>query len=600
MKNRLLKRSEVKESYCWNIKDIYISDEDWESDYEQIKSKISYYNRLKNDAEKNAKSLLKLLDFNFQIEKNAEKLYVYANQKSHEDMTVSIYQDMAARAAALLVKLEDSAAFISPFIMSLGEEKIDKFVASEPGLRIYRRYFDIIFRKKEHILDEKTESMLARVSDISSASSDIFAMFNNADIKFPVIKDENGEDVQITNGKYVSFLRSSNRDVRKAAFDGLYSVYNAHKNMLAATYRANTKQRYFYAETRKYGSAMEYSLSDANIPVSVYEKLIEATRNYLPLLHKYVGIRKKALGLSKLHMYDMYVPLVKDMQMKISYEEAKRLVYEAMEPLGKEYQQFLKIGFEGGWIDVYENEGKRSGAYSWGCYESHPYVLLNHQDDLNSVFTLAHEMGHALHSYYSNRNQPYIYAGYKIFVAEVASTCNEALLVNYLLKHSKDKNEKLYLLNYFLEQFRTTFFRQTMFAEFEKITHEMTQRDETLTAENMCAIYKQLNEDYFGEEAFVDDEIAIEWARIPHFYTPFYVYQYATGFAASVSISSAILAGDKKVLDGYMEFLKSGGSKDPIDLLKLCGVDMNTGRPVEMCMKTFERLLEQFSRELED
>ena len=482
--------------------------------------------------------------------------------------------------------------------MKIGRKKITEYTEADNnpnGLPLYKRYFELIFRKEEHILDADKEELLAGVNDLSETPSDIFAMFNNADIRFDDITDKNGESHQLTHGKYTAYLRSKDRTLRENAFKKLYEKYGNYRNTLAAAYRGNLKQHNFYAKVRKYDSGMQYSLSDANIPVRVYNSLIDATHENIGLLHRYISLRKKVMDVSELHMYDLYVPMVSDVNMNIDYEEAKQIVIKGLAPLGEDYINELKGGLSGGWIDVYENEGKRTGAYSWGAYGTHPYVLLNHQNDLNSVFTLAHEMGHALHTYYSDANQPYIYAGYKIFVAEVASTCNEALLVNYLIKNSKSENEKKYLINYFLEQFRTTFFRQTMFAEFEKITHEKCAAGQTLTADVLCGIYKELNAFYFGEDAVIDDEIALEWARIPHFYTPFYVYQYATGFAAAVSISSAILSGNEDVLLGYRTFLKSGGSLDPIDLLKLCGVDMLTPEPVNEAMKVFESLLNQFS-----
>lgn len=592
--DKLPKRAQAKEEYCWNMKDMYVSDDEWESHYKEIERDIEEYQSLREGADKDAGALLKLLDFNASMEEASEKIYVYANQKSHEDMAVALYQDMSQRASALLIKLEYESAYIKPLIMGLGREKIAEFMRNEKGLGLYERYFDNILRKSEHILDGDAEALLAKVSDIAQSPSDIFAMFNNADVKFPEIDDGSGNKVRITNGRYTTFLQSADRSVRKAAFKGLYGVYESYKNTLAATYRSNVKQHLFYTKIRNYDSAVAYSLDDANIPVSVYDSLIDSVKKHLPLMHRYAAVRKKMLGLDEMHMYDLYVPLVPDADKKISYDKAKEIVLAGLKPLGEEYGELLKKGFDSGWIDVYENEGKRSGAYSWGCYGVHPYVLLNHQDNLNSVFTLAHEMGHALHSYYSDSNQPYIYAGYKIFVAEVASTCNEALLVNYLIDNSTDLKERMYLINYFLEQFRTTFFRQAMFAEFERITHGMAADSKTLTAENMCDIYRSLNEEYFGEAVYIDSEIAMEWARIPHFYTPFYVYQYATGFAAAVSISSAILSGEDGVLEGYREFLKGGGSKDPIDLLKLCGVDMTESGPVDRCMETFKKLLDEF------
>lgn len=596
--SKVVKRSEADEKYMWNMKDMYENDGLWEDDVKEAESLINGMPAYIKVMDESPKKLLSLLEYDTEISKKLEKIYVYANQKSHEDMGESKYQDMAGRAQNLMVKYQMQSAPVTPAIMKIGRKKISEYTEADNnpnGLPLYKRYFELIFRKEEHILDADKEELLAGVNDLSETPSDIFAMFNNADIRFDDITDKNGESHQLTHGKYTAYLRSKDRTLRENAFKELYEKYGNYRNTLAAAYRGNLKQHNFYAKVRKYDSGMQYSLSDANIPVRVYNSLIDATHENIGLLHRYISLRKKVMDVSELHMYDLYVPMVSDVNMNIDYEEAKQIVIKGLAPLGEDYINELKGGLSGGWIDVYENEGKRTGAYSWGAYGTHPYVLLNHQNDLNSVFTLAHEMGHALHTYYSDANQPYIYAGYKIFVAEVASTCNEALLVNYLIKNSKSENEKKYLINYFLEQFRTTFFRQTMFAEFEKITHEKCAAGQTLTADVLCGIYKELNAFYFGEDAVIDDEIALEWARIPHFYTPFYVYQYATGFAAAVSISSAILSGNEDVLLGYRTFLKSGGSLDPIDLLKLCGVDMLTPEPVNEAMKVFESLLNQFS-----
>lgn len=596
--SKVVKRSEADEKYMWNMKDMYENDGLWEDDVKEAESLINGMPAYIKVMDESPKKLLSLLEYDTEISKKLEKIYVYANQKSHEDMGESKYQDMVGRAQNLMVKYQMQSAPVTPAIMKIGRKKISEYTEADNnpnGLPLYKRYFELIFRKEEHILDADKEELLAGVNDLSETPSDIFAMFNNADIRFDDITDKNGESHQLTHGKYTAYLRSKDRTLRENAFKKLYEKYGNYRNTLAAAYRGNLKQHNFYAKVRKYDSGMQYSLSDANIPVRVYNSLIDATHENIGLLHRYISLRKKVMDVSELHMYDLYVPMVSDVNMNIDYEEAKQIVIKGLAPLGEDYINELKGGLSGGWIDVYENEGKRTGAYSWGAYGTHPYVLLNHQNDLNSVFTLAHEMGHALHTYYSDANQPYIYAGYKIFVAEVASTCNEALLVNYLIKNSKSENEKKYLINYFLEQFRTTFFRQTMFAEFEKITHEKCAAGQTLTADVLCGIYKELNAFYFGEDAVIDDEIALEWARIPHFYTPFYVYQYATGFAAAVSISSAILSGNEDVLLGYRTFLKSGGSLDPIDLLKLCGVDMLTPEPVNEAMKVFESLLNQFS-----
>ncbi len=591
---KTIKRSEADPRYMWNMKDMYESDSLWEEDLKKAYAVNDKLKKYKDMKEIGKEDLFALLELNAGLNCRIERIYVYASQKSHEDMAESRYQDMAARAQSLMVTKDEEASFIEPLLMNTGREKIDSYCEELKELGKYKRYFEIVFRQEDHILAPDIEELLAGVSEIAEAPSDIFAMFNNADIKFADICDENNEKVPLTHGRYNLFLQSRDRNVRKSAFESMYTVYAAYKNTLAAVFRANVKKHCFFAKARKYESGLHYSLADANIPVSVYEKLIEAVHDNIGLLHRYIGIRKKTLDLSELHMYDLYVPMVQNVDMKIDYEEAKKIVLRGLMPLGEEYQSLLQKGFNEGWIDVYENEGKRSGAYSWGAYGVHPYVLLNHQDNLNSVFTLAHEMGHAIHSYYSDKNQPYIYAGYKIFVAEVASTCNEALLVNYLIDNVSDKDEKKYLINYFLEQFRTTFFRQAMFAEFEKIAHEMCMKGETLTPEVLCDIYGKLNAYYFGAEAVIDEQIALEWARIPHFYTPFYVYQYATGFAAAISISSGILRGDAKVLEGYKQFLKGGNSIDPTELLRLCGVDMLTAEPVRCAMEMFEKLMDQF------
>lgn len=481
--SKVVKRSEADEKYMWNMKDMYENDGLWEDDVKEAESLINGMPAYIKVMDESPKKLLSLLEYDTEISKKLEKIYVYANQKSHEDMGESKYQDMAGRTQNLMVKYQMQSAPVTPAIMKIGRKKISEYTKADNnpnGLPLYKRYFELIFRKEEHILDADKEELLAGVNDLSETPSDIFAMFNNADIRFDDITDKNGESHQLTHGKYTAYLRSKDRTLRENAFKELYEKYGNYRNTLAAAYRGNLKQHNFYAKVRKYDSGMQYSLSDANIPVRVYNSLIDATHENIGLLHRYISLRKKVMDVSELHMYDLYVPMVSDVNMNIDYEEAKQIVIKGLAPLEEDYINELKGGLSGGWIDVYENEGKRTGAYSWGAYGTHPYVLLNHQNDLNSVFTLAHEMGHALHTYYSDANQPYIYAGYKIFVAEVASTCNEALLVNYLIKNSKSENEKKYLINYFLEQFRTTFFRQTMFAEFEKITHENALPDRRL------------------------------------------------------------------------------------------------------------------------
>ena len=589
-----MKRTEISQEYKWKIEDLYATNEAWEEDFIKLQKGIEELGKFEGTLGEAAENLMALMEKSDELNQLAEQVYVYANQRLHENMGDTLYQGLSGRAQMLLVQMSEAASYIEPEILAIPEEKLEEMMKEE-GLRKYETYFRRLLRRKEHILSKEMEELLAGVDEVAEGPKDTFMMFNNADIKFPVIKGEDGEPVEITHGRYVKLLESQNRDVRKAAFEGLYGAYGKFKNTLAATYRANVKQAGFFAKARKYESSLKAALAGSHIPVEVYDSLIESVHAHLPALHEYVKVRKEKLGVEELHMYDLYVPMVGEADKKIPYEEAKEIVLNGLAPLGEDYLELLKKGFNEGWIDVYENEGKRSGAYSWGAYGTHPYVLLNYQDNLNNVFTLAHEMGHALHSYHSDETQDYIYAGYKIFVAEVASTCNEALLIRYLLDHSKDDKEKAYLLNYFLEQFRSTLFRQTMFAEFEKLAHAKSEAGETLTAEVLCDMYYDLNKKYFGNEIVVDKEIALEWSRIPHFYTPFYVYQYSTGFSAAIAISSKILKGEPGIVEKYKKFLSSGSSLDCIDLLKICDVDMTTKEPVEEALKVFENTLEEFS-----
>ncbi len=589
-----MKREEIAQEFKWDLSAIYPSVEAWETDFKKVQESIPTIKSFAGTLADSAENLLKMQEKCDEISWMLEKLHVYANQSMHENTANAFYQGLVGRAQTLGVQLMEATSYMEPEILAIPEETL-KEMLKEDALKKYYTYFSRILRKKEHILSGELEELLAGAREVGEGASDIFMMFNNADIKFPTITGEDGEPVEITHGKYISLLESQDRKVREAAFKGLYESYGKFINTISATYKANVKQECFFAKVRKYPSSLAAALDRSAIPVSVYDNLIETVHKYLPVFHKYVSLRKQKLGVEELHMYDLYVPLLGDVDRKIPYEEAKQIVLEGLKPLGQDYVELLKEGFNNRWIDVYENEGKRSGAYSWGAYGSHPYVLLNHADTLNSTFTLAHEMGHALHSYHSDKAQDYIYAGYKIFVAEVASTCNEALLINHMLENSKDDAEKAYLLNHFLEQFRGTVFRQTMFAEFEKITHAKAEAGETLTAEVLCDIYYDLNKKYFGDDIVVDKEIALEWARIPHFYTPFYVYQYATGFSAAIAISSKILAGEPGIVEKYKSFLSGGSSLDCIDLLKLCDVDMTRKEPVEEALNVFKTKLEEFA-----
>ncbi len=522
-----------------------------------------------------------------------ERVYVYANQKYHEDTGNPVYQDLADKAGVIVVQTESATSFSTPEILSIPEETLERFRSEEEGLKVYDFYLSNILRRKPHILSAQMEELLADAGEMASSPDNIYSKFNNADIKFPEIKDEKGNKIRITHGRFIQLLESSDRRVREDAFKGVYETYGSLKNTLAATFSSNVKQELFFTKARNYGSNLEKALNDVNVPVEVYTNLIDAVHDNMGLMHRYVRLRKKLLGVDELHMYDLYTPIVKDVKIDIPYEEAKKMVAEGLKPLGDEYQEILDEGFNNRWIDIYENENKRSGAYSWGAYGTHPYVLLNYNSTLDNVFTLAHEMGHAIHSYYSDKVQPYVYAGYKTFVAEVASTCNEAILIDHLLKKTDDKIQKAYLINHFLDNFKGTLYRQTMFAEFEMITHRMIQDGQSLTAEALCKIYHDLNVLYYGNDIVIDPEIDIEWARIPHFYTAFYVYQYATGYSAAIALSRRILKEGKPAVDDYIRFLSGGYSNYPIELLKEAGVDMSTKEPVNQTLKLFEELLDQ-------
>ena len=590
---KLPARSEIAEADKWALEDLFLTDADWKAAVKQLEEQLAQLKGYAGKVSASADALYAYLTLADETENLFEKVLVYSNEKMHEDMGNSTYQGYAAQAQAAATRLSAAEAFFEPELLAMEESRLQGFFKEDPKLEKYRLLIDRIWRRKEHTLSAAGEEILAKTYEMATAPDDIFSMFNDADAKFGTIRDENGKEVELTHGRFGGFMESSDRRVRKEAFEALYQTYDQFKNTLAATYSANVKKAKFYADVRKYPSALAAALAPGNIPTEVYDNLIETVHRFLPAMYRYVALRKRALGVEELHMYDVYVPLVADQTKKIPFAEAKEIVKRGLAPMGEEYVSHLEEGFDHRWIDVYENRGKRSGAYSWGAYGTHPYVLLNYQGKLDDVFTLAHEMGHALHSWYSNANQPYVYSGYLIFVAEVASTCNESLLMQYLLKESKDKKEKAYLLNHFIDQFKGTLFRQTMFAEFEKITHEMYAKGESLTAERLCAVYMDLNRKYFGEEMVSDLQIALEWARSPHFYTEFYVYQYATGFSCAIALSKRILEMGEAGVADYMKFLKGGCSKDPIELLKMAGVDISTPKPVEDALQLFEELVSE-------
>lgn len=592
MADRIPQRSEVASEYKWKINDIYASDEAWERGLEKARAAAEIIPQYKGQLCVSAQKLLEYMQYDDELTVLLENLINYAQRKNDEDTREARYQDMVSRIETVLVQISGAAAFVTPEILSISDETLDGFYKACPDMELYRLCLDRVRIKREHILSENEERLMALSGELMSSPDNIFSMLNDADMKFPDAVDGEGNSHQVTHGSFIPLMQSDDRTLRKSAFMSLYSVYEGYKNTSAAILASQTKCLNFRAKARRYNSTLEAALSGNEVPVSVYKQLIEAVNENLPYMHRYVRLRKKLLGVEQLHAYDLYCPMVKDVDFEIPFPQAKQEVYDSLAPMGEEYRKIFTEGCENGWIDVYENEGKRSGAYSAGA-RVHPFVLLNHKDTLNCEFTLAHEMGHAIHSYLSNKNQPVCYADYVIFVAEVASTCNESLLMQHLLKTTTDKKRRAYLINYFLEQFRTTLYRQTMFAEFELIINEKTENGESLTADALCEIYRGLNLKYYGEDIVIDSQLDMEWARIPHFYYNYYVYQYATGFSAAIALSQRILTEGADAVKDYIGFLSGGCSKDPISLLKGAGVDMTTAKPVNDALKMFSALLDE-------
>ena len=599
MSERVPERSEISSQYKWSVEDIYKSDDLWEADYKKAQSYAEKIASFKGKLSESADKLLEYFRMNDELSVLFDSLVYYALCKRDEDTRVSKYQDMSNRLEILMVAIDGAGAFVTPELLSISDETLEKFYADCHDLELYRRALDKIRVQREHILSENEEKIIALTGEIVNSPDNIFSMFNDADLKFPDAADRDGNLHQITHESFIPLMRSEDRTLRKSAFDGLYHTYESFKNTSAAMLSGQIKALIFHARAKKYTSTLEAALSRNEVDTAVYHRLIEAVHENMGLMHRYVKIRKKALGMSELHPYDLYVPIVSGVDDKIDFEQAKAEVYESLAPMGEEYRAIFKKGIDERWIDVYENEGKRSGGYSAGC-RVHPFILLNHKDTLNCEFTLAHEMGHAIHSYLSNKNQPVAYSDYVIFVAEVASTCNESLLMQHLLKTCTDKKRRAYLVNYFLEQFRTTLYRQTMFAEFELMLNEKAERGESLTAENLCEIYHKLNVEYYGEDLVVDKELDMEWARIPHFYNDYYVYQYATGFSAAIALSQKILSEGEPAVRDYVNFLSGGCSKDPISLLKGAGVDMTSKSAVENALNLFSKLLDEMETLLEN
>lgn len=590
-------RSEVAVEDTWKLEDIFPTDEAWDKEYEEVKQltpkATDFQGKLGDDAD----TLYAALQFQDNLLSRLGKLYTYAHMRYDQDTTNSHYQGFDSRIKSLYAQAASSLAYIVPEILSIDEQVLTSFLSEKEELKLYKKALEEINVQRPYVLNAEQEALLAQASEVFDASSNTFGMLNNADIEFPSIKDETGEEVEVTHGRYSNFLESGDQRVRHDAFKAVYDTYGKFRNTFASTLSGEVKSHVFNAKIRNYDSPRHAALSANNIPEQVYENLVETINEYLPLLHRYVKLRKKVLGVDELHMYDLYTPLVKDVKMEVTYEEAKQYVLDGLAPLGEEYSSILKEGFENRWVDVHENKGKRSGAYSSGAYGTNPYILMNWQDNVNNLFTLAHEFGHSVHSYYTRKTQPYAYGSYSIFVAEVASTCNEALLNDYLLKTITDKDKRLYLLNYFLEGFRGTVFRQTMFAEFEHLINEKAKNNEPLTADILTQEYYALNKKYFGEEDItIDEEIGLEWARIPHFYYNYYVYQYATGYSAATALSKQILEEGDQAVERYINFLKAGSSDYPIEVLKKAGVDMTSKSPIEEACKVFEEKLNEMER----
>ena len=593
-------RNDIEADYKWRLEDMYSDQDQWDQDAAAVHEISGQLSEFRGKLADSSESLLAALQLDDQLGEKLSRLYSFARMHRDEDNTNPTYQALTDRATTLWIQAESAKAFLVPEVLSIPEPTLRSFLAENKDLSLYTFVFDELLRQKQHILSETEEQLLAEAGEVTNAASQIFTMFNNADMRFPTIKDDDGNDVELTHGRYSQFMESRNREVRKAAFDAMYSTYRKHRNTLAAIQTANVKKDVFYAKVRGYESARQMALEGDNVPLSVYDNLINAVHEALPALNKYMELRKRVLGLDELHMYDLYTPIVPSLDVKVPYAEGVEKVIEAIAPLGEEYQRIAAQGLQaGGWVDVYETQGKTSGAYSSGAYGVHPYILLNYQNTLDNMFTLAHELGHAMHTHYSNENQPFVYSNYTIFVAEVASTCNEALLSDYMLKHTEDKAMRAFLLNHHLETIRGTLIRQTMFAEFEKLTHQHVEQGGALTPDWLSSTYYELNQTYYGGVCTVDKDVELEWSRIPHFYNAFYVYKYATGISAATALSQKILQEGAGAVEPYLEFLKSGGSDYPINLLRKAGVDMESPEPVRATLRLFDAMVDELAGLLE-
>ena len=599
MEKKIPVRSEADPKYTWALEDVYANNDLWKTDLEKARALPAQLAAYKGHLGDSAQKLLEFLQLGDGISVLFDSLYGYAQRRSDEDTANSLYQGMTSQAMSAMVAVDAASSFETPELLAIPDDKLEQFYQEEPALETYRLALTRIRNKRAHILSDAEEKLLAAAGEMSQAPDSVYSVFADADLKFPAATDKDGNTHPVTHGTYIPLMHSADRVLRKSAFESLYSVYGQFRNTAAALLSAQVKQLKFYADARKYDSTLQASLDGNYVPTEVYTNLISAVHENMAPMYRYVDLRRKLLGVDELHMYDLYTPIVSDVDVDIPYEEAKQTVYDALACMGDDYRAILKEGFDNRWIDVYENVGKCSGAYSAGL-RKHPYVLLNYSGTLDSMFTLAHEMGHAIHSYLSNKHQPVAYSNYSIFVAEVASTCNEALLMQHLLKTTKDKKRRAYLINYFLEQFRTTLYRQTMFAEFELEINRRNERGESLTAESLNALYHELNHQYFGDDIVIDKEIDLEWARIPHFYYDYYVYQYATGYSAAIALSRRILKEGAPAVKDYIHFLSGGCSTDPISLLRGAGVDMASTAPIHEALQLFDELITEMEQLMEE
>ena len=593
MAKELPKRSEVKEEYTWDVSAMYASKTAWEADLKEVDAIVSDLAKLEGSVMDSAEKLLAALELGARAEQKIDLAFNYAERLFDQDQKNTEHQAMSQKMYGVVTDYQSRTAFVVPEILAADKATLAQYFAENKELELYRGLVDEILRTKEHVLSSEMEKLVAMTGEMAQTPEQVYSIINNADLIYPEIEDENREKVRLSHGNFVPFEESGDRRVRKDAFEAFYSIYKQFAGTIAGLYNGQVKQQIFYAKARNYASTLEAAVDANNVPAKVYRNLVEAVNANMDKMHRYVKLRKKCLGVDELHMYDVYTPMIADAAKKVSYDEAKETVLKALAPLGEDYVATVKEGFENRWIDVYENEGKRSGAYSAGAFGTHPSDLLTYNDTLDNMFTLAHEMGHAMHSWYSNANQPYIYSQYKIFVAEVASTCNEILLMEYLLANTTDKKERAYLLNHYLDSFKGTVYRQTMFAEFEMKSNQMAEAGESLNAENLCKLYYELNQKYFGEDMVSDPQIAYEWARIPHFYYNFYVYQYATSFSAAVAIAHGILEEGAPAVERYKKFLSGGCSMSPVDLLKQVGINMEEPKPIQDALDVFGKVLDE-------